>query len=72
MPSDTEAEKRLKDLRVAHFELTNGDTTGKVYVRPSRGAAFFLAEDRSKATRTVEKEIQRIVARLPSDAVASR
>jgi len=35
---------RIQELKVAKSELTSGNTSGEVYVRSSKGAAFLLTE----------------------------
>jgi hypothetical protein len=52
--------KRLVALRVAQAELRSGDTSGKIFVQLSEGAAMFLT-DRSVAQEKVASEIRTIV-----------
>lgn len=51
---------RLEALRVAQAELSSGDTTGKVFIQASPGAAMFLT-DREAAKKKVAAEIRQIV-----------
>ena len=51
---------KLEALRVAQAELSSGDTTGKVFMQASPGAAMFLA-DRKVAKEKVAAEIRQIV-----------
>lgn len=51
---------RLEALRVAQAELSSGDTSGKVFLQPSPGAALFLT-DRAVAKERVASEIRQIV-----------
>jgi len=47
----------LNILRVAKSELTSGNTSGRCYVQPSAGAAFFLT-DRHDAVNDIGREIR--------------
>jgi hypothetical protein len=47
----------ITTLRVAQAELTEGDTTGKVYMRLSKGAVAFLTK-RSVVEARVQKMIE--------------
>lgn len=51
---------KLEALRVAQAELSSGDTTGKVFMQTSPGAAMFLT-DREVAKEKVAAEIRQIV-----------
>ena len=50
-------QQQLRELTVARAELTGGDTSGLIYVRASRGAAFLVTQ-RADALRDVETKIQ--------------
>jgi chaperonin cofactor prefoldin len=53
-------QKQLQELTVAKSELTNGDTSGLVYVQFSTGAAF-LVTPREEAIRQVEEKINSLL-----------
>ena len=57
------AETRLQALRVAKSEIET--SRGPVHFQLSSGAAFFLADNRSKVHERVEDEIRQLVAKLP-------
>jgi len=59
--SDNDA-SRLEALRVAQAELSGGDTSGRVFVQHSPGAAMFLT-DRAVAKEKVASDIRQIVLR---------
>ena len=50
-------QQQLQELTVAKVELTGGDTSGLVFVRPSVGAAFLITP-RGEALRGVETKIE--------------
>eukprot|EP00584_Thalassiosira_punctigera_P008658 CAMPEP_0172539296 /NCGR_PEP_ID=MMETSP1067-20121228/10514_1 /TAXON_ID=265564 ORGANISM="Thalassiosira punctigera, Strain Tpunct2005C2" /NCGR_SAMPLE_ID=MMETSP1067 /ASSEMBLY_ACC=CAM_ASM_000444 /LENGTH=74 /DNA_ID=CAMNT_0013324953 /DNA_START=96 /DNA_END=320 /DNA_ORIENTATION=- len=50
-------QQQIQELSVAKVELTRGDTSGLVYVRPSVGAAFMVTP-RAEALKGVEKKIK--------------
>ena len=50
-------QKNLQELTVAKAELTGGDTSGLVYVRPSKGAVFMVTS-RAEAIRGVEEKLK--------------
>mmetsp|Transcript_27868 Transcript_27868/g.46090 ORF Transcript_27868/g.46090 Transcript_27868/m.46090 type:complete len:87 (+) Transcript_27868:177-437(+) len=54
----TQEQQRLTEFRVAQAELVSGNTTGKVYVRLSDGAAAYLT-DRPKAKAHVSNMLRR-------------
>jgi hypothetical protein len=56
MNDEQQNQKQLQELTVAKSELTSGDTTGLVYVRPSPGAVF-LVTPRVDALKQVEGEM---------------
>ena len=49
-------QKKVQELTVVKSELTGGDTSGLVYVRPSAGAAFMVTS-RSEALKGVQEQI---------------
>lgn len=59
IPPTPEQQQLLQELIVAKNELTNGDTTGLVYVQSSIGAAF-LVTPREEAIRKVEEKIHQL------------
>eukprot|EP00579_Thalassiosira_antarctica_P012382 CAMPEP_0201914754 /NCGR_PEP_ID=MMETSP0903-20130614/4855_1 /ASSEMBLY_ACC=CAM_ASM_000552 /TAXON_ID=420261 /ORGANISM="Thalassiosira antarctica, Strain CCMP982" /LENGTH=71 /DNA_ID=CAMNT_0048450205 /DNA_START=39 /DNA_END=254 /DNA_ORIENTATION=- len=50
-------QQQIQELTVAKVELTGGDTSGLVYVRPSVGAAFMVTP-RTEVLRGVEEKIE--------------
>lgn len=54
----------ITTLRVTKSELTNGDTSGKVYMRLSKGSVAFLTK-RSVVEARINKMIQQEVMKNP-------
>eukprot|EP00585_Thalassiosira_rotula_P011587 CAMPEP_0196142292 /NCGR_PEP_ID=MMETSP0910-20130528/11505_1 /TAXON_ID=49265 /ORGANISM="Thalassiosira rotula, Strain GSO102" /LENGTH=68 /DNA_ID=CAMNT_0041403589 /DNA_START=69 /DNA_END=275 /DNA_ORIENTATION=+ len=58
-PQQQQRQQQIQELAVAKVELTRGDTSGLVYVRPSVGAAFMVTP-RAEALRGVDNKIERL------------